>query len=456
MAVKPTSAHPPKEIGNPDRPRPDIVPTLFQLRSQRLLTALVIALLLGLGLPLLLIFLIKSPAPDEHLLIVGFSFTKLVLMMWISAAVVAYATVFPIKPKPYLILAIFLLALFGCFPLVVGLKYNFTLKQTLIESPHFWRWPFFVRPGYLLLEFILPAGVLLCLGLQLKTLFGSGPRSFLFFFAALFLGVATYMGIATLNRTAQPTLVSIINDWRQRGQPAGPGHAPESVPAASSTARADRSQVLRFPVPVTNSPAMAPAEMVTAAPAAVPEVLLTPTTGPVDPPSQQLPWRQLEEKLDRILSRLDHQTVATIAGDDPAAELTVPPEPPETSNGRSKNIDAGDALNLKLNELNATAERILALLDHNRVSTAVVNDDASNDNASKDNQRVQHKEETTTTGTPEPPAIPAGVELERLAAKFDHLVQLLRTEKPMASPAAAPKPQADISRTDPETAKTDP
>ncbi len=315
-------------------------------RGGRLLKAPAAALVIGLALPLLLIYWIKAPLPDQHLFFLGISFTKLVLLLWISAAIVAYLAVFALTMKPYYVLGVFLTALFGCFPLVVGLKNDLTLAQTLSNAFFFPGWPFFLKPGYVLLQILLPAGMITYLSLQVKDMFSKQGYATTYFLAAIYLGLATFIGLDTLNQTGQPNLISLFS---RAGQSEPPVVENQPPPVGAPPAPVVAIHPLDPPIfspQVESTPLAAP---ITAAPAVTPAPARIDRSIPLEPSDIER-WRQLEAKLDRILQRL---------------EMPSPPQPlpsPLTENTEHRLADQVTALNSKIDQIlsRLTAEQIPA------------------------------------------------------------------------------------------------
>lgn len=174
-----------------------------------LLFAMGCLLLLGLGIPVLLIYYIKSPPIDQLTPIMGISYSKLVYIYLVSAAIITYTSVLFLKAGPAIIFPVFAILLYCCFPFIMGLRNNLPLKEAIIDTPLLSHLPFFLKPAYLFFEFLIPAGVLTCLFLQMKNIFSKKIRSFAFLSLACFLGTATVLGFSILTRADIPNLVSI-------------------------------------------------------------------------------------------------------------------------------------------------------------------------------------------------------------------------------------------------------
>ena len=174
-----------------------------------LLFAMGCLLLLGLGIPVLLIYYIKSPPIDQLMPIMGISYSKLVYIYLVSAAIITYTSILFLKAGPAIIFPVFAISLYCCFPFIMGLRNNLPLKEAIIDTPLLSHLPFFLKPAYLFFEFLIPAGVLTCLFLQMKNIFSKKVRSFAFLSFACFLGTAAVLGFSILTQAGIPNLVSI-------------------------------------------------------------------------------------------------------------------------------------------------------------------------------------------------------------------------------------------------------
>jgi hypothetical protein len=286
-------------------------PPFLEHNGNRLLLIPAAVLVVGLGLPLLAIYLIKSPLPDRHLFIWGVSFTNLIFMLWISAAIVAYTSIFARKLGSNVVLVFFLISLACCFPLVVGLKNDLTLKQALLDLPFFINWPFFLRPGYVLLQFLLPAGMVFYLALQLAALFKKRSGTPTYLLAALYLGLATFIGVDTLNQTGQPNLASLVNTFRYDGNPAATHPALLGRAPADLTAPLEDLGIKRFAITPSEGERFSGK---TPLPEPVAATLPVENTAVPEPFTNQH-WYQVEAKLDLILKTLNNPSLPEEATD---------------------------------------------------------------------------------------------------------------------------------------------
>ncbi|MGA2226666.1 MAG: hypothetical protein ABSH41_19680 [Syntrophobacteraceae bacterium] len=200
--------------------------------------------LVAFGIPLLLLSILTSHQMLQNMVILGIPYQKLVFAFLLSAAITAYICMFFLKMRPPTILVFFALSVFSCLPLMIGLRNNFTLQQAIVDIPFFHSWPFFLRPGYILIEFLIPAAIFVCLGLQIQTMIRRKPYRFTFLFVGLYLCIAVFFGFSALTRAGQPNLadtLSWIKDGREK-------RAEMLHPLAESAAGAQARRVNQSPV----------------------------------------------------------------------------------------------------------------------------------------------------------------------------------------------------------------
>lgn len=183
---------------------------ILERGGQHLLFVVVCLLLVGLAAPLLLVFLIKSPQAEEHIFIFGISYYKLVFVFFVSAAVMVHTSLFFLRANLWTIFAIFVISLFCCFPLIVGLRNNLTLYQAIVEIPFFAGWPFFLKPAYVMIEFLIPAGIIVYLFLQIRSIFSKKRHGYAFLCAAAYLAIAASLGFSALIQAEEPNIVSAL------------------------------------------------------------------------------------------------------------------------------------------------------------------------------------------------------------------------------------------------------
>lgn len=270
----------------------------FERGGQNLLFVMICCLLVGLAAPLLLVFLIKSPQPEQHIFILGISYYKLVFIFFLSAAIMVHASLFFLRANPLTIFLIFILSLFCCFPLIVGLRNNLTLQQAIIDVPFFSSWPFFLKPAYIMIEFLIPAGIIIYLFLQIKSVFFKKSRTYAFFCAAVYLSMAACMGFSALIQAEEPNIVSALA--RKKGglvqkdvATVFPGMSPQDFPSGKDTLPSEKT--LRSPVPQiqndTNPESPAPESR--------------PSLATQDPPLDKISTVELEQEMRLLSGKVD-------------------------------------------------------------------------------------------------------------------------------------------------------
>lgn len=246
--------------------------------GQNLLFVVIGLLLMGLAAPLLLVFLIKSPQPEQHILIFGISYYKLVFIFFLSAAVMIHISLFFLRANPLTIFLVFVLSLFCCFPLIIGLRNNLTLHQAIIDIPFFINWPFFLKPAYIMIEFLIPAGIVIYLLLQIRSIFSEKSHTYAFFCVAVYLSIAASLGFAALIQADQPNIVTALARKKVESAPKNVG---------SVTSRLIVPQVQNNTNPV--SPA--------------PELRLSTTSQA--PASDKMPTVEVEQKMRLLFDKMD-------------------------------------------------------------------------------------------------------------------------------------------------------
>lgn len=309
---------------DPIKKKPFFQKKYIEKGGHKLLFFVTCLFLAGLAAPLVLIYLFKSPQPEQHLFIFGVSYYKLLFVFFLVAALIAYASVFFLKANPLTILLVFLLSLFCCFPLVVGLRNNLTLTQAIIEIPFFASWPFFLNPAYILIEFLIPAGIVIYLLLQIKSLFSRKQHTYAFFCAASYLGIAAFLGFTALTQAGQPNMVDLF----RRGQ----GNTEQLFPGKDEAP--DRTG---FPVLQAANDSSQPRVNQDLKPLSVSaEEDLT------DGVEFNRELKRVSEKLDRILVALARRkTVPPMSHQNPAKTTAVPEQSQNTDARQDLNPTAG-------------------------------------------------------------------------------------------------------------------
>lgn len=270
--------------------------------GQNLLFVVICFLLVGLAAPLLLVFLIKSPQPEEHIFIFGISYYKLVFIFFLSAAVMIHASLFFLRANALTIFFIFILSLFCCFPLIVGLRNSLTLKQAIIDVPFFSSWPFFLKPAYILIEFLIPAGIIVYLFLQIKSIFSRKPHSYAFLCTAAYLAIAASLGFSALIQAEEPNIVSALA--RKKGEPVQKdvaavlqGTSPQDFPLGKDNLPSDKTLSLPLPQIQNDTNPGRPA----------PESHLSLAT--LDPHSKKISTVEIEQEMRLLSDKVDRVIV---------------------------------------------------------------------------------------------------------------------------------------------------
>ncbi|HIJ57666.1 MAG TPA: hypothetical protein HPQ03_16295 [Deltaproteobacteria bacterium] len=268
---------------------PSSNPDAIKRAGYRLFLSGICALLAGLAIPLVLVFLIRSPQPEQHLIILGISYYKLVFILFLSSAILVHTSLFFIKTKPVIILFLFCLFLFCCFPFIVGLKNNLTLSQAIVDMPFFTDWPIFLNPGYVLIEFLIPSGVIVYLYLQIRKSIARRPHHYAFLCVAIYLSVAAFLGLSGLAQARQPTIGSAIAGFFD----IDPVQNGIDMLIQNTSPDSTQASVARFPIP----PIPVDAEEIHRDPQTAPE-----PAGAENIPDQLL---RLSERMDGLKSHLD-------------------------------------------------------------------------------------------------------------------------------------------------------
>ena len=193
-----------------DRVEGPILAAQKRSASQRLLSVVLVVLTCVVAVPVLLIYLIKSPSPLQNVYIFGISYYNLVFIFLISAVSLIFSVLFFLRPRLLVSLTILTFSLFCCVPLIIGLKNELTLQQAILSAPFFAHWPFFLRPFYILTEFLLPMGVLIFLFLQVKNIFSRRPHGYIFLGVSLYLAAAAFIGFSGLLQAGEPTIITAL------------------------------------------------------------------------------------------------------------------------------------------------------------------------------------------------------------------------------------------------------
>jgi hypothetical protein len=177
----------------------------------------------------------------------------MLFVFFLSSALMGYISLFFLKARPLTLLFFFILSLLSCFPFVVGLRNNLTLQQVILDIPFFSKWPFFVKPAYMLIEFLIPLGIVVYLSLQIMRMFSRRPHGYAFLGAAIYLSVAAFLGISGLSQAQQPnigTALAYIGGTRAEKEtvPTVGGQSP-NLPLARELGNPSAANQGRLPVP---------------------------------------------------------------------------------------------------------------------------------------------------------------------------------------------------------------
>ncbi|MBF0203839.1 MAG: hypothetical protein HQK67_05880 [Desulfamplus sp.] len=182
----------------------------MESKGQTIISAAAAILLMGVGIPVLLIFYLSSPPLDQDFFILGIYYSKILFTFFISAAIMVYTSFFFLRSRQFIVIPVFLLSLLCCFPFIAGLRSNLTVMQAILDLKLFSNWPFFLKPTYLFFEFLIPFGVIIYLFLQIKSIFSKKKHSYAYLCIALYLSIASSIGFSILTRTGQPNIASLI------------------------------------------------------------------------------------------------------------------------------------------------------------------------------------------------------------------------------------------------------
>ncbi len=339
-----------------------------------LLFALGCLLLLGLGIPILLIYFIKSPPIDQLIPIMGISYSKLVYIFLVSTAIVTYASVLFLKARPLVIFPVFIILLYCCFPFIVGLRNNLPIKEAIIDTPLLSHLPFFLKPAYIFFEFSIPAGIFIFLFLQIKSILSRKTASFAFLSLACFLGTAAVLGFSLLTQAGLPNLGTITN-WSnhslsiKQGLQQGYHIADQNQPLSSITDIDPPTNPVRFPIS-DKEPAGQPDTAVPRSTVTIPKEVST--MHEIDQKFQLL-----SEKLDHLIDIMSQKPLLHQNGPDQSAQtnaatqpthadppsVSLPSTKPEANKTENENLEQ-KLLHVftRLNEISETISHIETLL----------------------------------------------------------------------------------------------
>jgi len=178
--------------------------------GQRILSIIIGLFFCVVAAPVFLIYFIKSPPPLQDVYTFGISYYNLVFIFLISAVGLIFSLLFFLRLRLPIILVIFISCLFCCLSPVIGLKDDLTLQQAILNISFFLGWPFFLRPLYIFIEFMLPLGILIFLFLQFKSIFSKRPHGYAFLGAAFYLTAVAFIGFSGLIQAGQPNIMTAL------------------------------------------------------------------------------------------------------------------------------------------------------------------------------------------------------------------------------------------------------
>lgn len=292
--------------------------------GQRVLSIVISVFTCVVAVPVFLISFIKSPSPLQDVHTFGISYYNLVFIFLISAVGLIFSVLFFVRFRLFVNLAILILSLFCCVPLIMGLKNDLTLHQAILNAPFFSNWPFFLRPLYILIEFLLPMGILIFLFLQLKNIFSRRPHSYIFLGASVYLAAAAFIGFSGLLQAGEPTIITALS--RHDGSFMAPDSHHTALQQLSGS-RAESGEKIRSSGAL---PSDLRDEMTDQ-----PENVLGQSNVPVEDSKRELLDRKvgsLEGKIDRISKELE-QMNSSLTGEVHSANTPLESLPPATPHG---------------------------------------------------------------------------------------------------------------------------
>ena len=179
--------------------------------SQRLILFMLATFTPLLALPVLLVFLFKSPPPLATVTLLGVSYYKLFFCLLIAAVGLTVSSILFFRTKLPLIATLFISCLFCSIPLLVGIRYDLTVQQAILNISFFANWPYFLQPFFIFVSVLLPGGILIYIILQVQSIFSRERHSYVFIGAAAFLALTLYLSSYELSRAGTPNMFSFIH-----------------------------------------------------------------------------------------------------------------------------------------------------------------------------------------------------------------------------------------------------
>ena len=352
---------PEPEIG---RKRPLLAARSLEIEKNVFLIATCALLCVG-AVPVLILSLMKSPSSLQAVNIFGISYYNFLFIFLISAAGLFVSSLFFFRLYLPVFLVIFIACLFCCIPMIIGLKQDLSLQQSMVNIPFFSNWPFFLRPLYIFVEVLLPAGILTFLFLQLRNLFSKKGTDYGFLAAAVYLGVAAYIGFSGLLQTGQPNIIKSFLDRR----------------AATMATRGSQSTSLNrpagnYPGRSENQRSNIASQADTQGPAADKSKTSIPVNAlPVENLQIVILGRKvksLEDMMDRTVTELEKIRVSLVEGGRPAAAPSQLMPPEESLKAQRADASTYAAINQRLGALSDKVALMHDSLDKSK-STAAEN-----------------------------------------------------------------------------------
>ena len=185
-----------------------------------ILNAVLFFLYAGLAIPVILIFIIQTPSINEHLMFFDIPFEKIVLVYFLSGALLTYIGMFFLKTSMVPVIFVFFISIFCSFPIIYGLRHNMTIQMAITGIQMFSEWPVFVRPAHVMFECLIPFGMFIFIFLQIKFLISDKKNSsYAFLFAAMYLALVCIGGHIVFVKSGEKTFVSqFLSDESQSSQ----------------------------------------------------------------------------------------------------------------------------------------------------------------------------------------------------------------------------------------------
>ena len=222
---------------------------------------------------------------------------------------------------------------------VLSLVENATALAEIVEGPSFMgTWPIYLRSGYLLVEIVLPLGILLLLVLQARNLFRSHQKiHFGYLFWALFLVLAALIGFDGLEARDRPVAVP-FNRIAKLGLPVSATISEPAAPPSATVTATDETTAPAQPEEPSTQPAASAATDETTAPAQPEKPSTQPASAATD--ETTAPAQPEEPSTQPAAVTATDETTAPAQPEEPSTqpvaakatdETTAPAQPEEPS-----------------------------------------------------------------------------------------------------------------------------